>query len=580
MFFSICREGRLVSCSNNFFCEGAYQIFADARLDNRLELSEKLGLKLSNNLDSSDSFFILQAYLRWGVDCPQYLLGDFSFLIIDGLNQRIFAARDPMGVRSFYYTQQDATLFFSTNLSQILKQSAVKKDFNTQAFASYFSQTWLKDCAATDGTFFHNIYQLGAGSSLEFHASKIIKRKYWKPEPAFDGSFISEFDVIEQFQFLLQDAVEVRMRGVRSAAILLSGGLDSSPLGTLGIRVARKNKTLFAGVASCLPENYSGSAKDERYFIDQIARYENIPMHYVTPTGNPFEDLGSWIKKAAQPLIANPDVYGAMFNQIEQLKSEVVLDGCFGELGPSAHASGYLLNLLKNHQFFLCAQEVFLSAKRKKISMAAVVRSNIFGPLLKNKRLKIPPAFIGPALAGKINLKAQKDYFSLLGSLIQLGPNSRSIMLNQSADKQLFFADSTARVAYPYLDKRLLEFCLSLPASCFFQNGWNRYLIRVGTKNIMPESIRWRIDKKPFSPSYLDRLLQYSPEILDYISSFPLSHPARDFVDFSLVEKMIQCHIRKNSWRPSAGMDYARVVLPQVLNIIEFINQFSTMKLG
>ena len=83
-------------------------ITADARIDNRKELSEELGLE--NNIEVSDSQFILKAYEKWGEKCPENLLGDFAFAIWDKNREILFCARDHMGVRPLYYYLSDGVL--------------------------------------------------------------------------------------------------------------------------------------------------------------------------------------------------------------------------------------------------------------------------------------------------------------------------------------------------------------------------------------------------------------------------------------------------------------------------------------
>jgi asparagine synthase (glutamine-hydrolysing) len=76
-------------------------ITADARIDNRQELSEKLGI--SDRVDVPDSYFILKSYQTWGDKCPEELIGEFAFVIWDEINESLFCARDHIGVKPFYY---------------------------------------------------------------------------------------------------------------------------------------------------------------------------------------------------------------------------------------------------------------------------------------------------------------------------------------------------------------------------------------------------------------------------------------------------------------------------------------------
>ena len=84
----------------------------DARIDNRDELFMELDLPDKPLGEIGDSEFILAAYIKWGEECPKYLLGDFSFALWDEQKQQIFCARDHVGVKQFYYYVSDDIFVF------------------------------------------------------------------------------------------------------------------------------------------------------------------------------------------------------------------------------------------------------------------------------------------------------------------------------------------------------------------------------------------------------------------------------------------------------------------------------------
>ncbi|MCG8609852.1 MAG: hypothetical protein MI864_04880, partial [Pseudomonadales bacterium] len=89
---------------------GSNQILcSDARIDNREELCSRFNLHPAKAKTLPDSFFILKAYEKWGEACPNYLLGDFTFVIWDAKAQSLFAARDHFGVRPLFYVHKAGT---------------------------------------------------------------------------------------------------------------------------------------------------------------------------------------------------------------------------------------------------------------------------------------------------------------------------------------------------------------------------------------------------------------------------------------------------------------------------------------
>ena len=83
--------------------EAGLVITADARIDNRDELFDALGIPNPDRPTMPDSALILKAYRKWGQDCPNHLLGAFAFTIWDKKEQSLFCARDQMGFKPFYY---------------------------------------------------------------------------------------------------------------------------------------------------------------------------------------------------------------------------------------------------------------------------------------------------------------------------------------------------------------------------------------------------------------------------------------------------------------------------------------------
>lgn len=87
-------------------------ITADAIIDNRSELFERLQIKQADQNVITDSELILNAYQKWGEDAPKYLIGDFAFMIWDEKIQRLFGARDFSGEEPFIITTKDNVLHF------------------------------------------------------------------------------------------------------------------------------------------------------------------------------------------------------------------------------------------------------------------------------------------------------------------------------------------------------------------------------------------------------------------------------------------------------------------------------------
>ena len=113
---------------------GKLAITADARIDNRQELIHLLGVADRPAEPISDSQLILAAYEKWGEQCVERLLGDFAFAIWDGRRQSLFCARDPLGVKHFYYYYSPGRAFvFASELKALLRLPFVPRRLNELA---------------------------------------------------------------------------------------------------------------------------------------------------------------------------------------------------------------------------------------------------------------------------------------------------------------------------------------------------------------------------------------------------------------------------------------------------------------
>ena len=100
---------------------GELVLTADARVDNRDELIRTLTTKgFLQDKSPTDADVILAAYQCWGETCPAQIIGDFAFVIWDTRRRRLFAAREPIGMRALYYRLEPHRILFATEIKQIL----------------------------------------------------------------------------------------------------------------------------------------------------------------------------------------------------------------------------------------------------------------------------------------------------------------------------------------------------------------------------------------------------------------------------------------------------------------------------
>ncbi len=202
-------------------------ISLDARLDGRQDLIKRLrDHRLGSQEKATDAELILSAYQVWGERCTDHLLGDFAFILWDPHKQRLFCARDPLGLRVLYYSQLGSTLILSSQIPGLLAYPGVDQTLNEQAIGDFLlfgTHEWLDHSA----TIYRSIFKLPPAHQLIADRSGVQVRRYWDlplDQPLLCYHHASDYE--DHFRQVFRQAVRDRLRSDQ-IVIALSGGLDS-----------------------------------------------------------------------------------------------------------------------------------------------------------------------------------------------------------------------------------------------------------------------------------------------------------------------------------------------------------------
>ena len=256
--------------------EGRFWITADARLDSRAELTAELqrsGRAVRPN--APDSELILHAYAMWGTPCVEHLRGDFSFGVWDTRNNQLFCARDHFGIKPFYYTQRQGLFVFSNTLNCMRMHPDGSGELNDAAIGDFLLFGLNYNTATTS---FRDIQRLPPAHSLSISPEGINIKRYWAPPTDGRIRYSKPEEYVENFQSLLQAAVEDRLRTDR-VGILLSGGLDSSSVAAVTKEVSGKcgQKTEIRGYTSVFE---SLIPDEEGRYAREVGKFLEIPIQF------------------------------------------------------------------------------------------------------------------------------------------------------------------------------------------------------------------------------------------------------------------------------------------------------------
>jgi asparagine synthase (glutamine-hydrolysing) len=496
---------------------------ADARLDNREELFDLLRIDRPVRTGMGDGQLILHAYRRWGEACLQYLLGDFSFALWDRSRQQMFCARDFIGVRPFYYHISRTGFYFASDIAALLEFAAVPRLLDLS-----YVRTRLESFQFfhKEFSFFKDVYKLPPAQSLLIRSDSVQKSCYWNPEETTAVRFQSDEAYIEKLLELLQEAVSARLRSDFPVGSHISGGLDSSTITAIAARTVRsQGRTLHGFSWAPPPKMRDYPLRDERAVAEKICHQQGVDLHF-TPFSA--QDLVSqWslditIQPAETLTWENPASRVAL-----ELGVRTLLSGWGGDEVAAFNGRGYFADLFKRGRWLKMAKELRLRAELHDSRLWEGFRNKVILPLIPDNVLaKLRPHSQHLTPRDPLAPCLQPQFAAALRQVPPLPwrvyREKSGVQCNQIALLQ--FGHLTNRMeswaasggrqgmtyAYPLLDRRVVEYCLGVPAYLYFKNGWKRYMFREAVTHILPFEAQWK--KMKDDPSLTRQNMVLIPE--------------------------------------------------------------------
>ena len=186
---------------------------------------------------NSDTEVLLYGYKEWGSELPKHLRGMFAFALYDIENKTLFCARDPFGIKPFYYYQNEGDFMFASEIKAFLDHPKFKKEFNESILAPYLSFSFTP----TTETFFKGVKRLDAGYSLTYKDGEMSLNRYF--ELNFDIKKEDYDKTVDNISKVMTDSVNHHMISDVEVGSFLSSGIDSSYI----VSLAKPDKTYTVG---------------------------------------------------------------------------------------------------------------------------------------------------------------------------------------------------------------------------------------------------------------------------------------------------------------------------------------------
>jgi asparagine synthase (glutamine-hydrolysing) len=185
----------------------------------------------------SDTEVLLHAFAQWGEACLGRLNGIFAFAVWDVMNERLFLARDRIGVKPLFYSEKDGAFLFASEIKALFKHPGIKPRLGNEGLSEIFA---LGPARTPGHGVFSDVSELRPGYCLSLGREGLRVKPYWS---LVSGRHPDGFDAtVEAVRALVFDAVRRQLVSDVPLCVLLSGGLDSSTITAIAARVYQSER--------------------------------------------------------------------------------------------------------------------------------------------------------------------------------------------------------------------------------------------------------------------------------------------------------------------------------------------------
>ena len=472
----------------------------DAVLYNRDYLVRNFKLPAS----LSDEELLFELVTEKGISSLADVNGDFAGAVIDSSSDKLILFRDHLGIRPLFYYRSNSFTAFSTDMRGIVALDAVPGEISSEWLYKHIcghstnspTQTEVQDVFLVPPASFVTISTID--NRLNYECTE-----YWKlgSKKCF---YLKRKDYYKALRTLITDSIKRRLDvfpGIIGSE--LSGGLDS---GVISILINRIGREAIYDSWSDDPIDTPLVENDERYIIKDICSQENITCQYASlkafdsdsNLGKSHEAIGlKYDPKAdlyaiyALPLYINTLPISETAQHVSRRGGKVVFTGHGGDEGVSHRCNSF--ELYYHGEYLHYIKLLWDETAGKKYRIIKTAKAYRYYTSKKDAILTKPfvhykhcPQILSQELKNRFEGNPMPVLNFAYDAIQYINDGNTNVSPQVTA---LLGAYSGARYVYPYLDKDVIDFAVSIPRHLYLKNGENRYIFRETFKSIIPKSL-------------------------------------------------------------------------------------------
>ena len=447
--------------------DGTIAVILNGQIYNYRELRADL-IKRGHQLRTeSDTEVIAHLYEEMGEECVTQFNGMFAFALWDENRQRLFIARDRLGVKPLYYHEGAHEFVFGSELKALLHCPSVPKEIDPDAIGEYLTFMYIR----APRTPFRKVLKLLPGHYLTVDAKGVRVQRYWNLSEHYDrANALSEAEAIEQVLELFKDSVRLRLRSDVPVGAFLSGGLDSSAVVAFASQFNKQIDTFSVG--------FDGDGFDELGYARVVSNAFQTRHHEkVVRVDDAIQSLPKLVWHLDEPNADSAIVPTYLISEVASHELRVILSG----LGGDELFGGYrryfdgppVEHLYRRLPVSVQKHMIVPLVRNLKPGLASVIERNQFSDAFRYlTRVAVFPSvekqnLMGPAFTDSVNLDREFSWY----------PNGDHVNRSMFVDMLTYLPDDILHITdrmsmavslearTPFLDYRLVEFCAGLPGS-------------------------------------------------------------------------------------------------------------------
>lgn len=498
-------------------------IVFNGEIYNFKELRQILEKSTHKFYTNSDTEVILHAYEEWGEKCVERFRGQFAFCIYDSKKERLFLARDHMGLKPLYYYFNGNKLIFASEIKSILCHN-IKRKVNKRAINLLLSLKYVP----SELTLFKGIYKLPPASYLIFDLliKKIKVKKYWNFN--FKTIISRTTDELKtELKNLIEESVKVRLLSDVPIGAFLSGGIDSTAI------VGFMTKFLDEPVKTFSLYFEEGAPINEQRYSRLAVEYYNTDHTEMVIKSTSYKILPKLVWHLDDLITDAAIIPIYLMAKSARKKMSVALTGDGADEIFAGYSVFYKNHIVQYPKFFPRRPldsimkfynhfpsnkvRLFLSYLNKsKTEEDSYIRN-----LLTMYNIDKPDIF--PYKVDNVEEMIKKTFVKNLDIVNQFTNWDLKYQIpnqyNMKIDKMTMAASLEART--PFLDYKIVKWAASIPPQLKLKKNIEKYILRLAVKDIVPPEILKRKKTAFGTPMNLwlkTGMKEVSSEILDRLT--------------------------------------------------------------